>query len=191
MTLLPNGKVLVTGGSNEAGYGTALSSAELYDPATGTWTAAASMAAGRAWHTATLLGNGKVLVAGTTGLDVAQSASTELYDPASNTWASAGSMTSPRGWHTAVVLPNGKLLVAGGYHALTGIQTASELFDPATGKWSVTAEMNVDRYRHTLTLLDNGTALAVGGASNHDQSSAEYYDLSEVGDGGGGWRRRR
>ncbi len=178
MTLLPGGKVLVTGGSDASdGF---ITSAELYDPATGTWTAVAAMGTGRSSHTATLLGNGKVLVTGGAGLDVALSASAELYDPATDSWSATGSMGSPRRWHTANLLPDGRVLVAGGYHPLTGIMTASELYDPATGTWSVTAAMNVDRYKHTATLLDNGTVLAVGGVSNHDQSSAEYYDLSEL-----------
>ncbi|OJT23782.1 hypothetical protein BO221_17565 [Archangium sp. Cb G35] len=178
MTLLPDGKVLVTGGSDASdGF---ITSAELYDPATGMWTTVASMGTGRASHTATLLPNGKVLVAGGSGIDVALSASAELYDPATNTWAATGSMLSPRRFHTANLLPDGRVLVAGGYHQLTGIQTASDLYDPATGKWTKTAAMNVDRYKHTATLLNNGTVLAVGGVSNHDQASAEYYDLDEL-----------
>ncbi|WP_375771180.1 DUF5011 domain-containing protein [Archangium gephyra] len=178
MTLLPGGKVLVTGGSDASdGF---LTSAELYDPATGTWTAVASLGTGRSSHTATLLPGGKVLVAGGAGLDVALSASAELYDPATDTWSATGSMLSPRRWHTANLLPDGRVLVAGGYHPFTGIQTASDLYDPATGKWSKTAAMNVDRYKHTATLLEDGTVLAVGGVSNHDQASAEYYDLTKL-----------
>ncbi|AKJ00672.1 Branched-chain amino acid ABC transporter, amino acid-binding protein [Archangium gephyra] len=178
MTLLPNGKVLVTGGSDAADG--LISSAELYDPATGKWATVASLGTGRSSHTATLLPNGKVLVAGGSGLDVALSASAELYDPASNTWSATGSMLSPRRFHTATLLPDGRVLVAGGYHQFTGIQTESDLYNPATGTWSKTAAMNVDRYKHTATLLNNGTVLAVGGVSNHDQASAEYYDLGEL-----------
>ena len=178
MTLLPGGKVMVTGGSDASGH--PLSSAELYDPATGKWTAVAGLGTGRASHTATLLPNGKVLVAGGSGLDVALSASAEVYDPASNTWSVSGGMGSPRQFHTANVLPDGRVLVAGGYHPLTGIMTASELYDPATGTWRETAAMHVDRYQHTATLLGNGTVLAVGGVSNHDQASAEYYDLTKL-----------
>ncbi|QRK13327.1 DUF5011 domain-containing protein [Archangium violaceum] len=178
MTLLPGGKVLVTGGSDASDA--LINSAEIYDPASGTWTSVASMGAGRSSHTATLLPGGKVLVAGGAGIDVALSSSAELYDPAANTWTATGSMKDPRKWHTANLLPDGRVLVAGGYHPLTGIMTASELYDPATGRWSVTAFMNVDRYRHTATLLNNGTVLAVGGVSNHDNASAEYYDLDEL-----------
>ena len=121
-----------------------------------------------------------MLVAGGAGIDVAKSQSAELYNPATGAWTTTGSMKSPRRWHTATLMENGEVLVAGGYHQLTGIQVASERYNPATGKWTATVDMNVDRYRHTATLLPNGTVLAVGGASNHDQSSAEYYDLRKL-----------
>ena len=81
-TLLPNGKVLVAAGNDDT---VDLASAELYDPASGTWTATGSLATARSGHTATLLPNGKVLVAG--GFDrTVDLASAELYDPASGTW---------------------------------------------------------------------------------------------------------
>jgi cysteine-rich repeat protein len=178
MTLLPGGKVLVTGGS-DASEGL-IASAELYDPATGKWAAVASLSTGRASHTATLLPGGKVLVVGGSGSNVALSASAELYDPATGSWSATGGMGSPRRLHTANVLPDGRVLIAGGYHPATGILTSSELYEPATGTWSVTAAMNVDRYQHTATVLGNGTVLAVGGVSNHDQASAEFYDLTEL-----------
>src|SRR6266478_8008026 len=111
-TLLPNGKVLVAGGYDGVNY---LTSAELYDPATGTWTATGSLDTARYRHTATLLPNGNVLVAG--GVNSSGSlASAELYDPASGTWTAPGSLGAARAAHTATLLPNGKVLVAGGYN---------------------------------------------------------------------------
>src|SRR5437773_2543511 len=109
-TLLPNGKVLVAGGYDGGSY---LSSAELYHPATGTWSATGSLSTGRLVHTATLLPNGKVLVAGGIG-NSGDLASAELYDPASGTWSATGSLSTARYVPTATLLPNGKVLVAGG-----------------------------------------------------------------------------
>src|SRR4029079_5667462 len=97
-TLLPNGKVLVAGGSNDVSG--ILVSAELYDPASGTWTATGSLNTGRFLHTATLLLNGKVLVAGGNNSDSGDLASAELYDPASGTWTATGSLGTARESHT-------------------------------------------------------------------------------------------
>src|SRR5207244_841009 len=105
----PNGKVLVAGGWNTiSGY---LTSAELYDPASGTWTVTGSLNTARDGHTATLLPNGKVLVAG--GV-IPYLSSAELYDPATGSWSTTGSLITARAGHTATLLPTGKVLVAGG-----------------------------------------------------------------------------
>jgi hypothetical protein len=108
-TLLPNGKVLVAAGYN----GSYLASAELYDPASGTWSATGSLATARYLHTATLLPNGKVLVAG--GDNGVSLASAELYDPESGSWTATGSLVTPRDSHTATLLAEGKVLMAGGF----------------------------------------------------------------------------
>src|SRR4030088_2329359 len=105
---------------------------------TGVWSRAASLAAGREEHTATLLRNGRVLVAGGTDGRGKVLASAEVYDPAKNTWSPAGSMAATRIDHTATLLPSGKVLVAGGvvmpYPAPS--LASAELYDPLTNTWS-------------------------------------------------------
>src|SRR5437868_6761611 len=96
----------------------------------GTWTATGNLATARANHTATLLPNGKVLVAGGAGT------SAELYNPASGTWSPTGSLVTARGFHTATLLPNGKVLVAGGLG--DELLASAELYDPASGTWTPT-----------------------------------------------------
>jgi len=108
-TLLNTGKVLVAGGVGPfcAGCNSGMT-AELFDPATGTWSPTGSMSIFRSQHTATLLSNGKVLVAGGNG------ATAEVYDPATGTFSPSGSMTTTRANHTATLLPDGRVLVSGG-----------------------------------------------------------------------------
>jgi WD40 repeat protein len=168
-TLLPNGNVLVTGGS---GAGT---SAELYDPSSGIWTLTGSMNVARQAHTATLQPNGQVLVTG--GSSPTTLASAELYDPSSGTWSLTGTMNNARVGHTATLLPNGQVLVAGGY--LSGTSSA-ELYDPSSGTWTLTGTMNVGRYYDTATLLPNSQVLVAGGCGGcgNPLASAELFSLN-------------
>jgi Kelch motif/Galactose oxidase, central domain len=168
-TLLPNGKVLVTGG----GVG-ATATAELYDPVANSWSAAASMTAPRANHTATLLPSGKVLVVG--GYQVT---SAELYDPLTDTWATTGSPASTRQYHTATLLATGEVLIAGGESASGGASqyvAVSELYDPTTGSWTSTGALSHPRVYHTATLLASGEVLIAGGIGSGTLASAEIYD---------------
>jgi hypothetical protein len=170
-TLLPSGKVLVAGGVNYNGTTiNNLSSAELFDPAAGTWTATTAMTTARSFHTATLLTNGLVLVAGGAGGPSGNTnlSSAELYDPVAGTWTATTAMTFARSGHTATLLPNGKGLIAGGSGA------SAELYDPATGTWDVVTPMNNARSSHTATLLLNGEVLVAGGDSVG--TSAEIFD---------------
>jgi len=183
-TLLPNGKVLVTGGGDTGAYPT--TSAELYDPASGSWTTTGSMGNGRTGHTATLLHNGKVLVVG--GYQYfSQLASAELYDPASGTWSATGSLNLRRDGHTATLLSDGKVLVAGGSVYNGGFFGGSsidsvELYDPASGTWTATGSLVTSRSGHTAELLPNGKVLVAGGLNtvypmhNTFLASAELYD---------------
>ena len=174
-TLLPNDQVLVAGGNCNSG---ATSSAELYDPVSGTWTNTGSMSDIRFTHTATLLPDGKVLVAGGADVNSNVLASAELYDPASGTWTNTGSMNTERLDHTATLLPGGKVLIAAGYNNDSQWLASAELYDPASGTWTNTGVLNASRTFHTATLLPNGQVLVVGGygPSAGWLASAELYD---------------
>jgi WD40 repeat protein len=177
--LLPNGKVLVVGGYN--GQQTdRLASAELYDPASGTWTLTSSLKLGRTLLTATLLRNGKVLVAGGAISSANSTATCELYDPATGTWTSTGTMLTARNSHTATLLLDGKVLVAAGFNRNQDVDLASaELYDPTTGTWSAADTLATARNAHTATLLFDGRVLVAGGAIGStftSHATAELFD---------------
>jgi hypothetical protein len=182
---LSDGKVLVVGGYSA---GVRLASAELYDPSTGTWSFTGSLNLPRTGHTATLLANGKVLVAGgftNSSGDLSNTA--ELYDPATGEWSFTGNPKVLRIDHTATLLANGKVLVAGGGILTDGEigvdyspTNTAELYDPATGEWGSTGKLNETRFIHNATLLQDGKVLVAGGCMDPDcfvmLGSAELYD---------------
>ncbi|MBZ5722896.1 MAG: hypothetical protein LAO03_21355 [Acidobacteriia bacterium] len=178
-TLLTNGKVLIAGGTDEGGglppfyFGNGSATAELYDPAAGLFSSTGNMTAPRVGQTATLLANGKVLVAGGWTTTSSPIASAELYDPATGTFSATGSMTSARAGHTATLLPDSTVLITGGQASSgsNGASNTAELYDPATGSFALIAYMAVARESHTATLLPNGTVLMVGGGT----AVAEVY----------------
>ena len=178
-TLLPNGKVLIAGGdSNVFEFGSsARASAELYDPSTGTFTATGEMTTARSWHTATLLNNGRVLVAG--GSRNRPLASAELYDPLKGTFAATGEMTNP-GSQTATLLSNGKVLFEGSYWSADSDRPGgNELYDPDTGTFSPTGgKAYPDLFPVTASLLTNGKVLVTEQYSCDGSPFAELYDPS-------------
>ncbi|MCE1229623.1 MAG: putative Ig domain-containing protein [Firmicutes bacterium] len=141
----------------------------------GTCTPTANLNAARVFHTATLLGNGKVLIAGGFNGTLAL-ASAELYDPVAGTFSSTGSMVTPRQAHTATLLANGKVLLSGGVSLGTTLASA-ELYDPATGQFTATGSLGAARSDHSATLLSNGKVLMVGGRDLAAYlATAELYD---------------
>ena len=171
-TLLNTGKVLV------AGWGNAI--AELFDPATGMFTATGSMAAARVSHTATLLNNGKVLVTGGIGAAMAVLTEAELYDPITGSFSpTLGSMATSRQWHTASLLAGGKVLVTGGLDGTGQAIATAELFDPTNQTFTTTTgSMASARAFQTATVLKDGTVLVTGGDPPGAVvlATAELYD---------------
>ncbi|MDR3738108.1 MAG: CARDB domain-containing protein [Terracidiphilus sp.] len=146
--LLHDGRVVVMGGG---------SAAELYDPATGTFTQIGDMRTGRVGATATLLNNGRVLIAGGDGAGTA-----ELYDPSMGVFTATGNLLTPRSYHTATLLTNGKVLIVGGSSALA----TTEIYDPSTGVFTAGSSLTWARSGQTATLLTDGSVLVAGGSSS-------------------------
>ena len=190
-TLLPNGQVMIAGGlgcrtsfGEPCTFPAALSSTELYNPVTNAFAAPVStplMNTARENATATLLPNGKVLIAGgDVGVVGSGLGSTELYDPLSNTFAaSTPVMNATRTQATATLLPNGQVMIAGGLSDLDGVELSStELYNPATNTFAAAAStpvMNTARWGATATLLPNGEVLIAGGG-NESPLGTELYD---------------
>jgi len=155
----------------------ASSAAATPSPASGgdtppVWTATADMVGFHYGHTATLLLDGRVLVAGGGG---EASAAAELYDLGRGTWSATGSLTTARFGHTATLLPDGRVLVAGGYNH--DWLASVELYDPRSGTWSSTGSMATARGGHTATPLPDGTVLVTGGNVG---PGGDFYATSSV-----------
>jgi hypothetical protein len=174
-TLLRDGRVLVAGGLSccqdpDPSPEFYESTAEIYDPETDKFTATGSMSAARGNHSAVLLADGRVLIAGGNGNDpAAPPAGTEIFDPATGRFSSGGDLQKPRDSHAAVALTDGRVLLIGGevppeISGVVGVGvTATEIFDPTTGGWSAGPDLDPAFYAATVTLLDNGKVLIFGG----------------------------
>ncbi len=184
-TVLPSGKVLAAGGITSYDSFSLVQTVELFNPTNGTWTTTGALKSPRYGHTATLLANGKVLVAagvGTNGSNVnlTNLYTAELYDPTSGVWTVTGVLSAPHDGPTATLLPNGKVLVVGGATP-SGGTSATELYDPASGLWTTMGPMTINRQAHAATLLTNGMVLVAGGETVNGMyiqtvNSAEIYN---------------
>ncbi|OXM69767.1 Kelch repeat-containing protein [Amycolatopsis vastitatis] len=206
-TVLADGKVLVTGGVSGSPFSPGLTAAEIFNPADKTWKVVAGMKQGRWGHSAVLLPNKQVLVAGgatnRSGDSIRALASAELYDPDKNTWTDAKPMTDPRTGHTAIVLKDGKVLVCGGTVPVSGTGDVAlgfcELYTPGTtpgnDSWSATGSLLRPRTGHQAVKLSETSVLVVGGGvpgapgdgtfDPYARLTVEQFDLTA---GAGTWQ---
>jgi hypothetical protein len=192
-TLLRNGKVLVTGGANQDEECWFFRNAELYDPSTGTFAATSDMSRPRAYHTATLLPDGTVLITGGSTFDCSgafcffagSAASTEIYDPATGTFHLSGNMNTGRESHTATLLNNGNVLVAGGldYPGYPGgigsmVKTlaSAELYNPGNAPRIIGASVEGKKLIIVGENFDDGAVILLNGEAQitrNDSSNPE------------------
>ena len=181
-TLLNNGKVLIAGGGRKAPLTRIIfmNSAELFDPSNGTYTDIANMNHYRSGHTATLLANGNVLLAG--GSDANGSlAAAEIYNPVSNTFTVVGNMQLARQGHAAILLNDGTVMITGGYSTPGNYLASSEIFNPATNSFSSGPAMTAARAYHSMSSLAAGKLLVAGGYNSNSISTAEvYHPVSKI-----------
>lgn len=183
-TVLHDGRVLVAGGvvwTVDAPCCEPVTVAEIYDPATRTWSATGPMVAGRSGHTATLLRDGRVLIAG--GDTASERSKSELFDPLSLTFSPTGALVVPRYEHTATLLDDGTVLVARGSNDgdLSTTLTPAERYDPITGEWRLTGSSARGSVFHAAARLADGRVLVTGGypggmGGAAPVANAEIYD---------------
>ena len=185
-TRLDDGRVLVTGGSEDYLSGVAVNTAEIYDPATSAWKTVEALAQARHLHAAVVLddGSGRVLVVG--GVDKNPQSvvlsTAEIYDPRTDRWTLASPMSRERYAHTATSLQDGsgRVLVAGGRASGNGAQSSAEIYDPRTDLWSPAGDMIAVRAGHRATMLaSNRGVLMTGGRGTSFEllNSAEVFHL--------------
>jgi hypothetical protein len=180
-TLLMDGRVLISGGSDERGK--AIGVAEIFDPVTGTWSPAAANLSPRLGHAASLLDDGRVLVVGGVpfGSACEPVTSAELYEPSTDRWSVTSNIPTPVGRGTvAVTLNDGRVLVAGGGTACGDVYNSAALFDSSTNTWSQAASMEAPSQFHVATRLGDGRVLVSGAATTvYDPQTAVWAPLGD------------
>ena len=166
-TALPDGRVLVAGGCADPACATMVADVEIYDPSAGAFAAAGTLDTPRAGHTATLLADGKVILAG--GCADAECmrtlATTEIWDPATGVVAAGPSMPGPRHNHTASLLPTGEVMFAGGAAGPTTSLPSAVVYVPSQARFIELEHMVLDRAYHTAVALPSNDVLVAGGCN--------------------------
>ena len=179
-TLLNDGNVLLAGGDDHDSPDAGISSAEIFHADTLRFQPTGSLHRPRSGQTATLLKDGRVLIAG--GGNGGLIGTAELYDPKTRTFSETGSLNTPRHKHTAGLLADGRVLIAGGSDARDwhGTMNSAEIYDPGTGKFTATSPLNDSRFKlpDEAVQLSNGKLLIAGGSTEvevFDPVSAKFF----------------
>ena len=157
-TKLQNGRILIVGGCSSYGCGSGARQAELYDPATDSFSTSGSLNWNTTALTSNLLKNGAVLITGGT-------TTAEIYNPKTGKWLFGGNLSTNRVFHAATALSNGKVLVTGGSDSYGALLKTAEVFDPTTRTWTSVGNMSVVREQHATIPVPGGRVLIAGGMS--------------------------
>ena len=179
---LADGRVLAIGGSGSLIMRWETARAEIFDPATNTWTLTGEMNLSRVSPKAIALTDGRILVTG--GQDphsttYGDSPDSEIYDPDTGEWTLTGPMSTRRMNHTLTLLPDGRVLAAGGEDLQSSeyiLYSSTEVFDPETNTWSPGPELSQPRSSHSATLMPDGRVLLAGGISQE----GEQYPIAST-----------
>ncbi len=184
VTVLQDGKVLICGGyylTFDGNPSPTLNSCEIYDYETGKWSYVASMHYKRSGHTATLLNNGNVLVAGGSADSAVELNKCEIYEPKENRWIEIDSINLARSAHNSLLLANGNVLISGGqnYH-YSGVPWLSscEIYDLSKNKWINANKLIYARDSHLSFQLDNSNILFFGGSMG--SNTWEIYNIDSL-----------
>ncbi|HEV8139182.1 MAG TPA: Calx-beta domain-containing protein, partial [Pyrinomonadaceae bacterium] len=172
-TLLKNSKILIAGGENQNGL---VTEAEIFDPATRTFSVSGNLNIARADHSATPLSDGRVLIAGGRGA-VGILNSTEIFDPVSGAFINGPTMNSARAGHTATTFADGRIVFAGGDNRGT-----IEIYDSSTNAFtSLSVTLASPRAFHGAALLNDGRILIIGGTApdGSDVKSGEVLAIAD------------
>ena len=170
LVLLNDGRVMAVGGAGNFDTQLETARAEIFDPATGSWTVTGDLNTPRASVKTIALTDGRVLAAGGFGSYIqafGDSPTSEIYDPETGEWDVTGPMSVQRFRHTLTLLPDGRVLAVGGEEQVGDymLLSSTEIFDPETNAWSAGPELSQPRSGHSATLMPDGNVLLAGGIS--------------------------